>query len=101
VSVYCAYRWGSEQGAQAKRRLGSVMNSLVNSTLKRKTEIDRKSWVAWELLIERALSIGQRLGYKWSKDWARHSDDLLTQIDAPDTRRRIEVTLEEIRNSLV
>jgi hypothetical protein len=101
VSVYSSYRWGSEQGRQTKKKLGNVMRERVDYALKHKDVIDSEKWPAWELLIERVLKIGQRLGYKWVKEYGKQGNDLLTKIQDLGTQQRIEIVFEEMRNSFV
>jgi hypothetical protein len=96
VAVYLVYQRWTATAKAARERLGSILADRLTAASKTLGG-DETCADAWELLVERALSIGLRLRYDWIGPMARF--DWSKMILDENTLSRIHAIREDVVSS--
>lgn len=96
VAVYLAYQCWTGTAKAVRERLGKILSDRLTAASKT-PDGPAKCADAWELVIERALSIGLRLHYDWIGKMARA--DWKKQVRDENTLCRIQAIREDVLSS--
>jgi hypothetical protein len=94
VAVYLIHQRWTDTGKAVREQLGRILDERLGAESKALDGRPPRWRDAWELVVERGLSIGSRLQYGWIGRWARA--DWSKMIRDENTLSRIRAIREEL-----
>lgn len=104
VAVFLKVNWWNEEVDSLKKDFGGLLQTRLNKSiaeLEAQPTPEDPLHSPRELLVERILSIAQRLRYPWAQSYLNPPTEerLLAALAEGDTRERIKSILDEIRQT--
>lgn len=101
VALYVEYHKWDEEGAEISKDFSEILHKRIQKIIAAFSDEKPDRRAVYALLLERILHIGQRLRYRWIKQYKKNRHELLTLAADDNIKARIKTIFTNVEKSLV